>query len=100
VRSGAISEIACAGVFPFIGSEPASAGLPADLLEDSGHVRAGADLATADPRIFAAGAIRTGFGGNAVQAMAEGTGAAEAAHHTLTNASSRKTTKLQAKVGG
>jgi thioredoxin reductase (NADPH) len=77
--TGAESEIECAGLFPFVGVEPNGRFLPAELRTPSGHVRAGADLATADPRVFAAGAIRPDFGGNAVQAMAEGVGAAEAA---------------------
>jgi thioredoxin reductase (NADPH) len=77
--TGAESEIECAGLFPFVGVEPNGRFLPAELRTPSGHVRAGADLATADPRVFAGGAIRPDFGGNAVQAMAEGVGAAEAA---------------------
>ncbi len=79
VRDGSVSQVACAAVFPFIGVEPNAAFLPRALLASSGHVAAGADLRTADPRVFAAGAVRAGYGGNAAQAMAEGIGAAEAA---------------------
>ena len=83
VRSGETSEIECAGVFPFIGVEPNTAYLPPALLGLGGHVAAGADLATSDRRIFAVGAAREGYGGNLVQAMAEGVGAAEAAAWVL-----------------
>jgi thioredoxin reductase (NADPH) len=80
VASGTESDLAVSGVFPFIGVEPVSGFLPAELLTDSGHMKAGADTRTADARIFAAGAIRADFGGTGVQAMAEGVGAAEAAN--------------------
>lgn len=79
LRSGAASELSCAGVFPFIGVTPNSDFLPQSLRDATGRVLSGPDMATADPRIFAAGAVRAGYGGNAVQAMAEGTSAAEAA---------------------
>jgi thioredoxin reductase (NADPH) len=36
-----------------------------------------------DSRVFAAGAVRAGYGGNLVQALAEGVGAAEAAARRL-----------------
>jgi thioredoxin reductase (NADPH) len=83
VRSGEISEVACAGVFPFIGVVPITAFLPGKLLTKSGHVNAGADLATTDPRVFAVGAARADYGGNLVQAMAEGVSAAEAVARAL-----------------
>jgi thioredoxin reductase (NADPH) len=83
VRSGEISEIDCAGVFPFIGVEPNTAFLPPALLAPAGHVAAAGDLATSDARIFAAGAVRAGYGGNLIQAMAEGVSAAEAAARIL-----------------
>lgn len=79
MAGGEVTEIACAGIFPFIGTAPRTAFLPQRFLTGSGHVRAGCDLATADPRIFAAGAVRDGFGGDAAQALAEGVGAAQAA---------------------
>ncbi len=74
------SELAASGVCPFLGVEPNSGFVPNELLTASGHMRSGADLRTADARIFAAGAIRDDFGGTGVQAMAEGVGAAEAAN--------------------
>jgi thioredoxin reductase (NADPH) len=82
-KDGTCSEIECSGLFPFIGTAPNSAFVPASLLTASGHVRTDAAFATADARVLAAGAVRAGYGGNAVQAMAEGVGAAEAAARLL-----------------
>jgi thioredoxin reductase (NADPH) len=79
VKDGTASEFACAGVFPFVGVAPNTGFLPASLLTPSGHVAAGPDGATADPRVFAVGAARAGYGGALAQAMAEGVGAAQAA---------------------
>ena len=73
VNSGAESEIATAGVFPFIGVEPNRTFLP-DAMQTG---------TSADPRIIMAGAARADYGGKAVQAMAEGVSAAEAAHSLL-----------------
>ena len=83
VRNGTPREFAVSGVFPFIGLEPATGFVPDGLRDPSGHVRAGADTLTADPRVFAAGAARSDFGGNAIEAMAEGVRAAEAAARLL-----------------
>jgi thioredoxin reductase (NADPH) len=83
VKTGAASEVECSGVFPYVGVAPVTGFLPASLLTPGGHVRAGADLATSDPRIFAAGAVRAGYGGELVEAMAEGVGAATAAARTF-----------------
>lgn len=83
VRTGATSDVECAGLFPYVGVAPNTGFLPAALLTPTGHVRASADLATADPRLFAAGAVRAGYGGALAQAMAEGIGAAEAAARTF-----------------
>jgi thioredoxin reductase (NADPH) len=78
VKDGASSDVDCAGLFPFIGIEPNSDFVPASLLTATRHVRTTAGIATSDPRVFAVGAVRADFGGNIVQAMAEGIGAAEA----------------------
>lgn len=72
-KSGGESEIPCHGVFPFIGGEPNSAFLPEPFRSPSGY------FVASDPRLFAAGAIRAEYGGNAVQALADGVSAAEAA---------------------
>mgnify|MGYP006314029699 CR=1 FL=1 len=77
VRTGEAEQLACAGVFPFIGVEPNTAFLPEGMRDSSGFALPG------DPRLFAIGAVRADYGGQAVQAMAEGIGAAEAAHALL-----------------
>lgn len=83
VKTGAVSEIECAGLFPFIGVEPTTGFVPPALLTKSGHIETNPAFATADPRIFAVGAVRKSYGGNIVQAMAEGVGAAESAFRQL-----------------
>lgn len=83
VKTGQSSDIDCAGLFPFIGVTPNTGFLPKSMLTASGHVITNEALVTADPRIFAAGAARKSYGGNIVQAMAEGVGAAEAALRQL-----------------
>jgi thioredoxin reductase (NADPH) len=82
VRDGSSSTIECAGLFPFIGATPNTLFVPSSLLTPTGHVRT-CDLATSDSRVFAVGAVRADYGGNVVQAMAEGIGAAEAATQML-----------------
>jgi thioredoxin reductase (NADPH) len=83
VRDGASSDIECTGLFPFIGATPSTQFAPASLLTASGHVNTTSSLATSDARVFAVGAVRAEYGGNVVQAMAEGVGAAEAVARLL-----------------
>jgi thioredoxin reductase (NADPH) len=78
VKDGTTSDVDCFGVFPFIGVAPNTGFVPKSLLSATGHVRT-QGLASADPRLFAGGAVRAGYGGNIAQAIAEGIGAAEAA---------------------
>lgn len=75
--SGAESVVAADGVFPFIGVEPNTAYLPADMRDGVGFALA------ADPRIVPVGALRADYGGMAVQAMAEGVAAAQQVHELL-----------------
>jgi thioredoxin reductase (NADPH) len=82
VKDGSSSSIECAGLFPFIGATPNTQFVPSSLLMSTGHIRT-LGLATSDPRVFAVGAVRADYGGNVVQAMAEGIGAAEAATQML-----------------
>jgi thioredoxin reductase (NADPH) len=83
LKTGAIRDVECLGVFPFVGSAPSTAFVPASLLNTSGHVVTNAYLAAADARIFAAGAARAGYGGNIAEAIAEGVRAAEAVTRLL-----------------
>lgn len=76
--NNSVQDIACSGIFPFIGNDPVTGFLPVELLDESGRVKAMGSV-TNDPRVFAAGAVRAHFGGNAIQAMAEGYDAAQAA---------------------
>jgi thioredoxin reductase (NADPH) len=85
LKSGASSDIECTGLFPFIGVTPNTGFVPAALLAASGYVNTGSIFATADPRVFAVGAVRGGYGGNVIQAMAEGVGAADSAARLLFN---------------
>jgi thioredoxin reductase (NADPH) len=83
VKDGASSEIECAGLFPFIGAVPNAEFAPASLLTATGHIKTSSDFATSDSRVFAVGAVRADYGGNVVQAMAEGVGAAESVARLL-----------------
>ena len=80
VRSQARHELACKGVFPYIGLEPAAAFVPDAVQRDAqGALLTGADYQTAIPGVFAAGAVRAGYRGSLQDAIAEGQGAAQAA---------------------
>lgn len=77
VKNGTVVDVECAGLFPFIGEAPNTEFVPGALLTTTRHVKTVTGLATADARVFAVGAVRAEYGGNVVQAMAEGVGAAE-----------------------
>ncbi len=81
LRTGADTrELACTGVFPYIGLEPAGECAPPDVARDaSGALVTDPALQTALPGVFAAGAVRAGYGGFLADAIAEGTAAAQAA---------------------
>ena len=79
VKDGAGLDLECAGLFPFIGVTPNSGFVPAALLTATGHVKTNLGLVTCDPRVLAVGAVRADYGGDVLQAMAEGVGAAQAA---------------------
>lgn len=79
VKDGSSTDIPVMGLFPFIGTAPNTEFVPLTLKTASGHIETGASFATSDPRLFAVGAVRAGYGGNIVQAMSEGVGSAEAA---------------------
>jgi thioredoxin reductase (NADPH) len=83
VKDGTSTDVACAGLFPFIGATPNTGFVPASLRTATGHLNTSHGFATSDSRVFAVGAVRTDYGGNIVQAMAEGVGAAEFASRLL-----------------
>lgn len=80
VGDGPAIEIACSGVFPYIGLAPAGEFAPAAIQRDAGgHLMTDAGLQTAMPGVFAAGAVRAGYGGMLTHAVAEGVAAAKSA---------------------
>jgi thioredoxin reductase (NADPH) len=78
VKDGTSSDVQCMGLFPFIGSAPNTGFVPASLLTATEHIKTNPAFVTSDARVFAVGAVRVGYGGNIVEAMAENVGAAEA----------------------
>ncbi len=79
VRDGSARELACTAVFPFIGSTPNSEFLPPELEREDGHVVTDTAFATSLPGVFAAGAVRRGYGGHVAEAVGEAVSAASAA---------------------
>jgi len=79
LKTGEKTEVACAGVFPFIGVEPNTALLPASVRrDDSGRVVTDERMRSADPAIFAIGALRSGYSGELTGALGEAATAAAA----------------------
>jgi thioredoxin reductase (NADPH) len=77
-------EIPCTGFFAYVGLEPASGFVPATIERDrSGFVITDTDMKTGMPGVFAAGAVRAGYGGLLMHATAEGIAAAKAARAFL-----------------
>jgi thioredoxin reductase (NADPH) len=84
VRLAGGEEIACTGFFAYVGLEPACEFAPVEVKRDAaGFLVTEKDLATAMPGVFAAGAVRSGYGGLLVHSMAEGVAAADAARTHL-----------------
>ena len=75
--TGSTVDIPCSGFFPFIGLEPNAAFAPAEIARDAnGCLTTDASLQTATPGVYAAGAVRAGYGGMLTDAVAEGARAA------------------------
>ena len=71
-KDGTTSDLACAGVFPFVGVEPNNAFLPASIKRDAaGRVVTDASFRSSDPGLYAIGALRAGYGGDLVSAAGE-----------------------------
>lgn len=80
LNSGVTDEIACAGLFAYVGLEPACGFVPDAVPRDrDGSLLTDAGLRTAMPGVFAAGAVRSGYGGLLADAVAEGIAAAKSA---------------------
>jgi thioredoxin reductase (NADPH) len=79
-QAGTTRELAATGFFAYVGLAPNSGFLPAAVKRDNrGGIVTDAALATTLPGIFAAGAVRAGYDGRLVTAVAEGEAAARAA---------------------
>ncbi len=77
-RGGA--ELACTGFFAYIGLEPVSEFVPEAIRRDAaGCIETDPEFQTGMPGVFAAGAVRSGYGGMLSHAMAEGVAAARSA---------------------
>jgi len=73
-------EIPCTGFFAYIGLQPSIEFAPAELARDAdGCLVTDANLSTKMPGVFAAGAVRAGYGGLLKHAMADGNAAAKSA---------------------
>jgi thioredoxin reductase (NADPH) len=76
--SGGARDIACTGVFAYVGLAP-NVGFAPDSIarDDHGALRTDASLRTSMPGVFAAGAARSGYAGMLVDAMHDGQAAAD-----------------------
>jgi thioredoxin reductase (NADPH) len=78
-KDDSVSIFPCKGVFPFIGVAPNSTFLPDSVQRQDGYVITDAAYRTSVAGIFAAGAVRQGYGGHVAEAVGEGVSAATAA---------------------
>jgi thioredoxin reductase (NADPH) len=73
-------DLPCAAVFAYVGLVPNTEYLPADIKRDpTGHVVTDASLETSLRGVFAAGAVRSGYGGMLSDAVREGRAAGQTA---------------------
>ena len=78
--SEAAGEIPCTGFFAYVGLKPACDFAPEAVLRDAGgFLLTDPNLQTAMAGVFAAGAVRSGYGGLLTHAVAEGVAAAKSA---------------------
>lgn len=90
VSTGAESTIDISGLFVYVGGIARPQFLEElSVTDEHGHVVTDAAMRTALPGLFAAGAIRSSFSGQAVTAAGDGAAAAVAAHQYLKAASRR-----------
>lgn len=75
-NDAASRDIPCAGFFAYVGLEPVCDFVPPAVMRDTGgFLLTDAGLQTAIPRVLAAGAVRSGYGGLLTHAVAEGVAA-------------------------
>ncbi|MCG8543494.1 MAG: NAD(P)/FAD-dependent oxidoreductase [Alphaproteobacteria bacterium] len=78
VGGGDAEDIACSGVFVFVGLEPNIGYLPPEIERDAdGYVVTNADYQTSVPGIYAVGAVRAGYTGQLADAVAEAAAAVD-----------------------
>jgi len=84
VATNQATEIACSGFFAYVGLAPACEFVPAEVARDAnGCLVTDAALQTAVAGVYAAGAVRAGYGGLLKHALAEGAAAAQAVRAAL-----------------
>ncbi len=77
LRTGERSELACSGVFPFVGVTPNTEYLPQTIERDAnGCVMTDESLRTSMRGVYATGAVRAGYLGDLIHAAGEGAAAA------------------------
>jgi thioredoxin reductase (NADPH) len=82
---GRLEDIPCAGVFAYIGLEPNTEFLPAQVEKDgAGFVRTDDSLLTRMPAVSAIGAVRSGYGGTLAHAIDDAQRVARAVQARLT----------------
>lgn len=82
--NGADAEIACSGMFAYVGLEPNIEFLPADVQRAAdGCAVTDASMKTSLEGVLAIGAVRSGYGGRLTQAMAEAQTAASTLNQLL-----------------
>jgi thioredoxin reductase (NADPH) len=78
-RDGKSEEIACAGVFAYVGLEPNAAFAPEGIARDErGHLKTNATFETSMAGIYAIGAVRAGYSGLLRDAAVEAKSVGEA----------------------
>ena len=78
------TEIACTGFFAYVGLAPSCDFVPAEIKRDANGLLVTDDaMKTSMPGVFAAGAVRSGYGGMLTHAIAEGNTAAKSAKAAL-----------------
>ena len=83
-NDGRVEELACAGVFAYVGLEPSAAFLPATVERDAnGFIRTNDSMETTLNGVYAIGAVRSGFGGMLIDVMEEAQRAAAAVRERL-----------------
>ena len=94
--TGEETTVDVSGLFVFVGGVPQPRILDGLAVTDAhGHIETDSAMRTTLPGLFAAGAIRSGFSGQAVTAAGEGAAAAVAAHRHLAASGAGRETAAQ-----